>query len=85
MDMGMVMMGFVRVFVINELRSLSSDTSRLLEEIGLVANLNLFCEPSVVQFYERSFCGVALSPGGSAQPIAELHFLGAASFRWVEC
>jgi hypothetical protein len=52
MDMGMVMMGFVRVFVINELRSLSSDTSRLLEEIGLVANLNLFCEPSVVQFYE---------------------------------
>ena len=47
--------------------------------------MNLFCEPLVVRFNERSFCGVALSPGGSAQPIAELHFLGAASFRWVEC
>jgi GNAT superfamily N-acetyltransferase len=28
--------------------------SRLFEEIGQVANLNLFCEPPVVRFYERS-------------------------------
>lgn len=45
-------MGYVRVFVLNELRSLSSDTSRLLEEIGQVATLNLFCEPPVVWFHE---------------------------------
>jgi len=28
--------------------------SRLLEEIGQIANLNLFCEPPVVRFYERN-------------------------------
>ena len=27
---------------------------RLLEEMGDVANVNLFCEPAVVRFYERS-------------------------------
>jgi hypothetical protein len=83
----MVMMGFVGVFVLNELRSLSSDTGYVTaarrDQAG--CELELFCEPPVVRFNERSFCGVALSPGGSAQPIAELHFLGAASFRWVEC
>jgi hypothetical protein len=44
----------VGVFLLNELRSLSSDTSRLLEEIGQVVNLNLLCEPPVIQFYVRN-------------------------------
>ncbi len=45
------------VMVYEEYRSSSVGEkimSRLLEEIGDVANVNLFCEPPVVRFYERS-------------------------------
>jgi hypothetical protein len=43
--------------------------SRLLEEIGEVANLNLFCEPPVVRFYE----GNGFRPTSYPEPRSQFH------------